>query len=146
MSRPNAVLLAVLFAIPAALAEAPAALAADGASGPIRICRAPGGGDPHGGNPILIPAGAAFGDTGLANGAAGGGSYWPLWIVTTEPMRIEAGSACGTTRARITGNMDRHRVLLSDRRLFVPAAVATGGLKGWPSSVPLSATVTGDFK
>ena len=137
-----------LFVVLAAVAVGPAAQAIEAAaSGTIRICRAPGESETHKGKAIEIPKGAAFGDTGVVNGPNGGGRYWPLWIETTEPTRIEAADACGTAKARVTGNMDRHRLRIIDRRLFVPAGVvASGRLKEWPGDLALAATVTADFK
>ena len=136
-----------LFVVLAAVAVGPAAQAIEAAaSGAIRICRAPGQSEAHKGTVIEIPKGAAFGNTGVVNGPNGGGRYWPLWIETMEPARIEAADACGTAKARVTGNMDRHRLRIVDRRLFVPAGVVAGGLTGWPGDLALAATVTADFK
>jgi hypothetical protein len=137
-----------LMAVLAALAAAPAGHAAEAAaSGMVRICRVPGEGETHRGKAIEIPTGAAFGDTGVMNGPGGGGRYWPLWIETMEATRIEAADACRTVTARITGNMDRHRLRVADRRLFVPSGVVAGGrLKTWPSDLALTATATVDFK
>jgi hypothetical protein len=113
----------------------------------VRICRVSGEGETHRGKAIEIPTGAAFGDTGVVNGPGGGGPYWPLWIETTEATRIEAADACGTVKARITGNMDRHQLRVTDRRLFVPSGVVAGDrLKAWPSDLALTATTTADFK
>jgi hypothetical protein len=118
----------------------------------IRVCRAAGEGATHRGRVIEIPEGASFGDTGVVDGPGGGGRYWPLWSETTEPTRIEAAAACGTAKARITGNLDRHRLRVADRRLFVPSSgVAAGGgkrgrLKAWPGDLALAATATADFK
>ena len=137
-----------LFFVLAALAVGlPAHAVEAAASGTIRICRAPGENEAHKGKVIEIPKGAVFGDTGVMNAPDGGGRYWPLWIETMEPARIEAAGACGTVKARITGNMDRHRLRIIDRRLFVPAGVVAGGkLKEWPGDLDLAATVTADFK
>ena len=132
----------------AALTMSSAGHAADmAASGVIRICRVPGDGERHRGQAIEIPTGASFGDTGVVNGPGGGGRYWPLWIETTEPSRIEAADACGMGKARITGNLDRHRLRVADRRLFVPSGVVAGGrLKEWPGDRALTATATTDFE
>jgi hypothetical protein len=137
-----------LMVVLAALAAAPAGHAAEAAvSGMIRICRVPGEGATHRGKAIEIPAGAAFGDTGVVDGPGGGGRYWPLWIETTEPTTIAPADACGAAKARITGNMDRHRLRAADRRLFVPSGVVAGGKRTeWPGDLSLTATATADFK
>lgn len=129
-------------------APTPAAHADETAmAGSIRICRASGEGARQRSEAIEVPAGASFGDTGEVNAPGGGGRYWPLWIETTEPTRIEASEACGTAKARVTRNMDRHRLRLADRRLFVPSAsVADGRLKQWPGNLALTATAVDDFR
>jgi hypothetical protein len=116
-------------------------------AGSIRICRVSGEGARQRGEAIEIPTGASFGDTGEMNAPGGGGRYWPLWIETTEPTRIGASEACGTAKAQVIGNMDRHRVRVADHRSFVPSgSVADGRLKQWPGDLALTATVIDDFR
>ena len=120
--------------------------AAEPESGTIEICRAERLADRHKDAAIEVPAGAVFGDTGVAGEGKDRGPYWPLWITTTEPMRIEAARACGSVKARISANLDRRRVQRTDNRLFVPSAVMQGGIAKWPGDLRLTATVASDFK
>jgi|SRR3954462_14041680 hypothetical protein len=125
-------------------AAAPAALGADSITGIIQICRAPQPGDAHVGKTIEIPLGASFGDTGYS--ADHRGNYWPLWIVTMEPVTIDVAEACGKTPARITSNLDKHAIRTTDYRWFTPTIGEVGILPGWPGNLLLAATALTDFR
>ncbi|MBI3499769.1 MAG: hypothetical protein HY058_20930 [Proteobacteria bacterium] len=127
-----------------AIARTP--VAAEFAAGTIKICRASAFGDLHHGRFIQIPVGAVFGDTGQVNDRGYGGRYWPLWIKTTEAATIDAAALCSNAQARITSDLEHHRVRVDDRRLFVQASIGQGGPKGWPGDLNLTATATADFE
>jgi hypothetical protein len=123
---------------------APIALAADTAGGTIEICRVAQAGDKHKDLTIEIPLGAAFGDSG--SGLDHRGNYWPLWIATAQAVTIHSGEKCASTAARITGNLDRHRLKVADDRWFMPTIGKAGDLPDWPGNLLLSATALTDFR
>ena len=132
------------YLIAATLFAAPAALAADAASGIIQICRVATAGDHHEGRAIEIPPGASFGDTG--NGSDHRGNYWPLWIATVGSMRLAADEQCGAVSAQITGNTEKRPLRIVDHRWFTPTSGDNARLPGWPGNLSLAATVTSDFR
>lgn len=132
------------FLIVAAVLLAPAALAAEPASGIIQICRVTAPGDMHQGRAIEIPLGASFGDAGYGNDHRG--NYWPLWIATVEPMTLAADRECGAVRARITGNSEKRPLRVVDHRWFMPSSSANAALPDWPGNLSIAATATSDFR
>ena len=59
---------------------------------------------------------------------------------------IAATERCATATARITGNMDRHRLHVVDARLFVPSAAAHGVLPRVAGRRGITAVARTDFK
>ena len=123
---------------------APAALAADWATGVIQICRVTTPGDPHKDSAIEIPLGASFGDTGY--GSDHRGNYWALWIATLETMTLAADQRCGAIPARVTGNPDKRPLRIADHRWFTPSPGEHSTVPGWPGNLSLAATATSDFR
>jgi hypothetical protein len=85
--------------------------------------------------------------------ARGGGQherrYSPLRTEAAEPTKIEAADACGMTKARVSGNLDRQRLRVAHRRLFVPSPgvmAGKGRLMPWPGDRALAAMATAEFQ